>query len=529
MSTTITKMQNTISGFKSRIPVACGLHRPASYKPLISTVPGRMKSKIPIPKNQVQYAKRQVLSSVAPSDVGEIILARTGDQGIQSPGAVMFNSQKLDKSLEQNRVLDTKTYITHTQERIRGMKTPIQSSGSPHQTVPATSKKPHLKENARPAAMTIMTRKHSPPTRPYSPLMADNSVYTRKISPPTRKSTSIMANRSGVTRDLCPPASPNTNNPVETPKLSPPCSHSGSVVSNKAVVTRKVSPQTGQPTPIVTRKSVEIQKPSPPTGQSTSGMPNKAIVPRKVTPPTGQSTPVVTKNYSVETPKLFPLASKSTAVANCSAESHKFSSPRCQSASFMAKKAVESRKFSPPTGQPVHKIANKPVVSHTILPTSSQSMSKLLNNMVHKGNTSRPLASVRASRVQVLKAAIRQTKAARYLQKMRPRNVPLPGAPQRVPKIIVLPGDYTRLKRTVGKSKLRECSTVRSENVSTKSKARVKRNQKVVLGPKGREHTWKDVSSMPFKVRVLKRTAYDTLESLPKGNPYRYAVHGDEE
>ncbi|KAF8416346.1 hypothetical protein EV426DRAFT_686807 [Tirmania nivea] len=156
-------------------------------------------------------------------------------------------------------------------------------------------------------------------------------------------------------------------------------------------------------------------------------------------------------------------------------------------------------------------------------------MSKLLNNVAYKANTPLPLASVRASRVQVLKAAIRQTKAARYLQKMRPRNVPLPGAPQRVPKMIVLPGDYTRLKRIVGKSKLRECSTVGSLNVSTESKAGVKRNQKVVLGPKGRAHTWKDVSSMPFKVRVLKRTAYDTLESLPKGNPYRYAVHGDEE
>ncbi|KAF8416341.1 hypothetical protein EV426DRAFT_627156 [Tirmania nivea] len=515
MSTPITKMQNTISGFKSRIPVACGLHRPASYKPLISTVPGGMKSKIPIPKNQVQYAKPQVLSSVAPSDAGEIILARTGDQGIQTPGAAIFDCQKLHKSLEQNRVLDTKT--------------PIQSLGSPHQTVAATTKKPHLKENTRQAAMTIVTRKHSPPTGLSSPLMAHNSVYTRKVSPPTRKSTSIMANRSVVTRDLCPPACPNKNNPVETPKLSPPCSHSGSVVSNKAVVTRKVSPQTGQPTPVVTRKSVETQKPSPPTGQSTSGMPNKAIVPRKVTPPTGQSTPVVTNNYSVETPKLFPLASKSTAVANYSVESHKFSSPSCQSASFMAKKAVESRKFSPPTGQPVHKIANKPVVSHNILPTSSQSMSKLLSNVAYKANTPPPLASVRASRVQVLKAAIRQTKAARYLQKMRPRNVPLPGAPQRVPKMTVLPGDYTRLKRTVGKSKLRECTTMGSLNVSTKSKAGVKRNQKVVLGPKGRAHTWKDVSSMPFKVRVLKRTAYDTLESLPKGNPYRYAVHGDEE
>ncbi|KAF8416347.1 hypothetical protein EV426DRAFT_686810 [Tirmania nivea] len=308
MSTPITKMQNTISGFKSRIPVACGLRRPASYKPLISTVPGGMKSKIPIPKNQVQYAKPQVLSSVAPSDAGEIILARTGDQGIQTPGAAIFDSQKLHKSLEQNRVLDTKTHITHARERIRGMKTPIQSSGSPHQTVPATTKKPHLKENTRPAAMTIVTRKYSPPTGLSSPLMADNSVYTRKISPPTRKSTSIMANRSVVTRDLCPPACPNKNNPVETPKLSPPCSHSGSVVSNKAVVTRKVSPQTGQPTPVVTKKSVETQKPSPPTGQST---------------------PVVTNNYSVETLKLFPLARKSTAVANYSAESHKFSSPSC--------------------------------------------------------------------------------------------------------------------------------------------------------------------------------------------------------
>ncbi|KAF8419755.1 hypothetical protein EV426DRAFT_676609 [Tirmania nivea] len=368
MSTPITKMQNTITGFKSRIPVACGLHRPASYKPLISTVPGGMKSKIPIPKNKVEYAKRQVLSSVAPSDAGEIILARTGE----TPGAAIFDSQKLHKSLEQNRVLDTKTHITHARERIRGMKTPIQSSDSLHQTVAATTKKPHLKENARPAAMTIVTRKHSPPTGLSSPLMADNSVYTRKISPPTRKSTSIMANRSVVTRDLCPPACPNKNNPVETPKLSPPCSHSGSVVSNKAVVTRKVSPQTGQPTPVVTRRSVETQKPSPPTGQSTSGMPNKAIVPHKVTPLTGQSTPVVTNNYSVETLKLLPLASKSTAVANCSAESHKFSSPSCQSAPFVGKKAVESHKFSPPTGQPVHKIANKPVVSDNILPTSSQ-------------------------------------------------------------------------------------------------------------------------------------------------------------
>ena len=98
---------------------------------------------------------------------------------------------------------------------------------------------------------------------------------------------------------------------------------------------------------------------------------------------------------------------------------------------------------------------------------------------------SRPLTS--PPRVQELKAAIRQTKAARYLRKMRSRNAPLPRAPQLTPKMVGLPGDYARPKRMTAKSKLGECATVESLNLSTESK---KRMGNTLLGPKGRAHAW---------------------------------------
>ncbi|KAF8419773.1 hypothetical protein EV426DRAFT_700953 [Tirmania nivea] len=97
MSTPVVKRQNTISGFKSRIPIACGVHGPASNKPFISAALGELtggtKSKIPVPKNQMKNTKRQTLSSVAHSNAGQIILTGTGDPEIQTHGTTVFDSK----------------------------------------------------------------------------------------------------------------------------------------------------------------------------------------------------------------------------------------------------------------------------------------------------------------------------------------------------------------------------------------------------------------------------------------------------
>ncbi|KAF8416348.1 hypothetical protein EV426DRAFT_709407 [Tirmania nivea] len=537
MSTAIIESQNTIPAFKSRIPVACGLHRPGSTKPFIRAalgeLSGGMKSRIPVPKNQVKNAKGRTPYSVTNSDAGQLNLTSTGDQEYQTPTTNVCKSQRFHDSLEQNRVLTTESHVALLRERIKGME---KRSTSYNNTVASTTNKTVSNVNARPATRAVVITKHSLPTGQFTPVMVENSVETSKLSTPTGQSASAMRNKALVTRkissptDQCPTVANNFR------KFTSPTGQCACAISNKAVVTRKPAPPTGQST-AGANNSVKTRKISPPTSQCASGVTKSSVKTRRLCPPTGQSTTDMA-NKVVTSRKLSHPTRQSIGGANKSVKTDISSPPSGQSAFFIGNKAVVSHKLSVSTGQAVHPIANKfvvthqsaivtankPLVSHNILPMSSQSASKLLNNVANKANTPPPLASAASSRV----AAIRQTKAARYLKKMRPRNVPLPGVPQRAPKRTVLPGDYARLKRTVGKSKLAEYSTAKRLNVSTKSKAGVKRKQKVVLGPKGRAQTWKDVSSMPLKIRVLKRTAYDTLESLPKGNPYRYAVYGDE-
>ncbi|KAF8419772.1 hypothetical protein EV426DRAFT_700952 [Tirmania nivea] len=331
---------------------------------------------------------------------------------------------------------------------------------------------------------------------------------------------------------------------VETRKSS----SSMSVISNKAVVARKPSLSTSPSTTVLNNSRIS----SPPTTQSTTVMANKSVMDRKRCPlssgsavtrelslPTGHATPVMRDNV-VEIRKFSPTRKSATVISNKAVITGKCSLPTGQSASVTAYQRVIARKLCPPTSEPIPIIANKivgtrqftpiisnkPVVSRNMSPTSSQRTLTLLNRkMGRKANIPRPPVSL--SRVQ-LKPAVRQTKAARYLQRMRPRNVPLPGAPQRAPKRTVLPRDYTRLKRKVGKSKLGEGSIVKSLKVSTKLKAGVKRTPKSVLGPKGRVRIWNDVSTIPLKIRVIKKTAYDTLDSFPRGKLYRYAVQADE-
>ncbi|KAF8415769.1 hypothetical protein EV426DRAFT_578980 [Tirmania nivea] len=464
MSTPVIKRQNMIAGFKSRISVACGLPRQDSNtSAALRDLSAGRKSKIPVLKERVKNPRRQTLSSVTHSDVGQLILTRTGDQMFQTPDTTIFDSKRRYDSVEQNRSLNTDSQAPFLRESIRGMKKSMKSSLSSHKTVASTTIKPLLNENVRLETSTVVTRKLSTPTG-QSPAMANSLVQACKYSSPTGRSTTVMANKSVMARKRPPP-----------------------------VMTCELSPPTGQSTPIGAENSLETLKLSPPTEQCASVLSNKAVVSRRISPSAGRSTRVMTGN---------------------SVETHKLSPPGVQSASFLANKVVVSRKVSPPTGQPVHTIANKFVVtrqsgpvtsnklivSHNSSSTSTHSTSKLPNKVVeHKANIPSPLAPDNSSRIQELKAAIRQTKAARYLKRMRPRNAPLPGAPQRAPKRTVLPGDYTRLKRTVGKSKLGECSTVRNLNVSTKTKVKVKRTQKLVLGPKGRVRTWEDVFSQAAK------------------------------
>lgn len=126
---------------------------------------------------------------------------------------------------------------------------------------------------------------------------------------------------------------------------------------------------------------------------------------------------------------------------------------------------------------------------------------------------------------------MQETKAARYLKQMRPRGAPLPGAPQIAPKKIVLPGDYARPKKTVGKSKLGpgKCPKMPSLRPNPKKRREVERRQKLALGPKGREKTWRDFTTMPFRIRVMKKAAYGSMPGLPWGNPYLHAFYSDEE
>ncbi|KAF8416335.1 hypothetical protein EV426DRAFT_709383 [Tirmania nivea] len=478
MPTSIIKMQNTITAFKSRIPVACGHHRPESTKPLICAaleeLPGGMKSRIPV----LKHPKRQTSSSV------------------------------------QNRALDTESQAALSREGITRIKPSIQCSLPCYKTVASLTKKPLLKVNSRPETSTVVTRKLSPPAGQATPAMAASSLETRKSS----SSMSVISNKAVVARKPSPSTGPSTAVLNNSRKSSPPTTQSTTVMANKSVVDRKRCPL---------------------SSGSALATSNKSAVTRELFLPTGHATPVMRDNV-VEIRKFSPTRKSATVISNKAVMTGKFSLPTGQSASVTAYKPVITRKLCPPTGEPVPTIANKivgtrqsmpimankPVVSRNISPTSSQRTLTLLNRkMGRKANIPRPPVS--SSRVQ-LKPAVRQTKAARYLQRMRPRNVPLPGAPQRAPKRTVLPGDYTRLKRKVGKSKLGEGSTVKSLKVSTKPKAGVKRTPKSVLGPKGRVRTWNDVSTMPLKIRVIKKTAYDTLDSFPRGKPYRYAVQADE-
>jgi len=626
MSAPIIKMKNTVAGFKSRIPVVSGPHRPDSNKPITSaaleglpagSLSMRMKSKIPILKNLLNNPMQQTPSSMSHIDAGKLVITGAGDQELQTPTTTPDSNKRAHD--QQNSVLDTKSRAGFLRERIRGMN-PIQSSLPSYKSVASTANKPLLNENVRPANSAVVIRKFSPPTGQSVPVTANKPVMSRKLSPPTGlsgQSMPVMPNKSVVTRKLSlptvsaienkpvvnrPPTGQSTpviaNNSVVTRKLSPPTSQSVSAAANKPAVNRKYSLPTGQSTPVMANimgvthsvstltgsgqsvpamanKPVVSRKFSPSTGQSTPVMAkildvtpsvsalagpgqsvpaiaNKPVVSRKVSPPTGLSAPVVARK-SVVTRKVSPPTNQSVPVmANKLVVNRKFSPPTGQSKPAMANvtpnvstttgsresklaiadKLVVDRKPTPPIGQSTPIMANKPAMSRKISPPSSKSTLKSVNTVVGgrtTANTPRPPVLAPTSRVQELKAAIRQTKAARHLRNMRPRNAPLPGAPQIARKRIVLPGDYARPKRTVGKSKLRECSIVKSLTLNTKTKARMERKQKLALGPKGRAKTWKDTRNLPFSVRVIKRTAYAAMDNLPRGNPFLYAIHGDEE
>ena len=366
-----------------------------------------------------------------------------------------------------------------------------------------TTNTPLLQGNVRQANSTVVARKFSPPTSQSVPAITNKPVVARNLSPPTRQSVLAIANKSVVTR-----------------KLSPPTDQSVPVIANKSVVAREFSTSTGQSVPVIVNKSVETREFSPPTGQSVPVIAIKSVETHEFSP-----APAMAGKSAVSSSRKL---SSLTVVVNKPVVSRKFSTLTSsgQSTPTIAGKPVVSRDLSPPTSQFSPVVANKPVVSRNI---SRESTSKLANKVVERTTNIAPPVLPPLPRVQELKAAIRQTKAARYLKKMRPRNVPLPGAPQRAPKRTVLPGDYTRPKRTVGKSKLGECLMVKSLNLSTKFKTRMGRNQRLTLGPKGRAQTWKDITSMPFNVRLIKRTAYAAMGNLPRGNPFQYAIHGDEE
>ncbi|KAF8419777.1 hypothetical protein EV426DRAFT_676664 [Tirmania nivea] len=166
MSTPVVKRQNTISGFKSRIPVACGLHGPASNKPFINAALGELtggtKSKIPVPKNQMKNTKRQTLSSVAHSNAGQIILTGTGDPEIQTAGTTVVDSKIPHYSIKQSRALNTESQTALLEERIKGIKTSIQSPPLFYKTKVSNTMKPHLNEDARPTTRVIVTSTQSP-------------------------------------------------------------------------------------------------------------------------------------------------------------------------------------------------------------------------------------------------------------------------------------------------------------------------------------------------------------------------------
>ncbi|KAF8416340.1 hypothetical protein EV426DRAFT_686785 [Tirmania nivea] len=245
MSTPVVKRQNTISGFKSRIPVACRLHGPASNKPFISAALGELtggaKSKIPVP-NQMKYTKRQTLSSVAHSNAGQIILIGTGDPEIQTHGTTVFDSKIPHYSIKQSRALNTESQTALLEERIKGIKTSIQSSPLSYKTTVSTTMIPHLNDNARLTTRVIVTSKLSPPTRQFTHVIADNTVQTRKIFLPAGQSPSVISNNSLVTRKPSPPTGQSTpimrDNSVETRKVSPSTLQSAFVTSKEATTTQ---------------------------------------------------------------------------------------------------------------------------------------------------------------------------------------------------------------------------------------------------------------------------------------------------
>jgi len=396
----------------------------------------------------------------------------------------------------------------------------------------------------------VVSRKPSPPTCLPAPVMANKPVVARKLSSSATQSAPVRANNSVVNSEFSPPriqSAPVVTNILEvTPNVSTLTGSGQSVpvIANQSVVARKLSPSatqsvpgvpesasnsavnrkfspTSQSVPIVASKPAVSRKPLPPTGLSAA---NKSVVARKLSTPTSQSVPVVNRKLSPPTGQSTPIMANILDVtSNVSTLTGSG-----QSAPAMAAKSVGRRKLSPQSGQFAPVMANKSAVSRKTPSTSSGSTPKFAKTVVGRTvNTPRPPVPAASSSVQ-LKAAIRQTKAARYLKKIRHRNAPLPGAPQLAPKRVVLAGDYARPKRTVGKSKLGECSIVESLDLNIKIKAGVKRNQKLVLGPKGRAITWTDARPLPFHVRVIKRTAYAALDNLPRGNPYRYSIYDDE-
>ncbi|KAF8420905.1 hypothetical protein EV426DRAFT_235503 [Tirmania nivea] len=250
MSTPVVKRQNTISGFKSRIPVACGLHGPASNKPFISAALGGLtggtKSKIPVPKNQMKNTKRQTLYSLAHSNAGQIILTSARDPEIQTHGTTVFDSKIPHYSIKQSRALNTESQTALFEGRIKGIKTSIQSSPLFYKTTVSTTMKPHLNEDARPTTRVIVTSKLSLPTRQFTHVMADNTVQTRKIFLPAGQSPSVISNNSLVTRKPSPPTGQSTpimrDNSVETRKVSPSNLQSAFVTSKEATTTTQCDP-----------------------------------------------------------------------------------------------------------------------------------------------------------------------------------------------------------------------------------------------------------------------------------------------
>ena len=156
-----------------------------------------------------------------------------------------------------------------------------------------------------------------------------------------------------------------------------------------------------------------------------------------------------------------------------------------------------TKPVGPKTGFPVEGkstiLASKPAAASAVPHVFTLLPSTYFSVKVCQGESFKPLPT-----------RLQKSKGALHLRRYRHRNAPLPGTPQRQPKLTIPAGSKYHKKPLPGASPLKRCFL--QEEVRDTAVAELRR--KVVLGPKGRTRQWRSYHQFPLGPRVQVHRAY---------------------